>query len=445
MASPAEPPVRPRPRRRAQRGRVWLATFVLIGSLASGAIIGLAFSLSRLPDVGALKYYAPPETSEIFDRKGRLIAKIHDEENRSVVPLSQISPWLQKAVVVAEDERFWNHRGVDLRGLIRGTTADVRRRGHATGGSTLTQQLAKNLFLTPERRITRKIAEAYLSIQIEQRYAKAEILQFYLNQVYWGHNAYGCEAASQIYFGKHASALTLGEAAMLAGLIPGPELFSPYHDMRQAKHRQALVLQRMTELNVITPDEADAASRMPIKLSGMRHVYATPYFTSYVMRVLNERYGPNRVRKGGLRVTTTMDLDWQRFAEQLVREEVARLKWNRVSQGALVCVENETGEVRAIVGGMDYAKSQFNRATQAMRPPGSSFKPFVYLAAFANGMSPWTVEVDEPIGYPMADGSMWRPNNFDHSFRGAITLRAAIATPIWQATIPRKVMLVACR
>jgi penicillin-binding protein 1A len=414
----------PRPPRPA--GRFWLASLVLAGALGSGAVIGLAFSLSRLPDVGSLRYYAPAQTTEILDRKGRLIAKIHDEENRSVVPLGQISPWLQKAVIAAEDDRFWSHPGFDFKGLVRGATVDVRRRGYATGGSTLTQQLAKNLFLTSERSATRKLAELYLSLQIEQRYGKKQILELYLNQIFWGHNAYGCEAAAQTYFGKHASDLNLGEAALLAGLIPGPELYSPYHSEQRAKQRQETVLNRMLELGVISKDQADAAQDTPLVYGGFRHVYNAPYFTTHVLSVLNERYGQRRVREGGLRVTTTVDLDWQKSAEKLVNDEIGKLKWNHVSQGALVAIENATGAIRAMVGGTGYAKSQFNRATQAMRPPGSSFKPFVYLTGFANGLTPDTVMVDEPISYPMGDGSMWRPNNYDHIFRGALTIRRAL-------------------
>lgn len=446
QAEAAPPRVSRQPSRR-RIGRLMGAVAVLVGSLGAGAVIGLAFSLSRLPDVDALRHYAPAETSEIFDYKGRLIAKIHDEENRSVVHLGQISPWLQKAVVSAEDDRFWTHPGVDIRGLIRGTTADIRRRGHATGGSTLTQQLARNLFLTPERALSRKLAEAYLSIQIERRYAKNQILELYLNQVYWGHNAYGCEAASQMYFGKSSAQLNLAEAAMLAGIIPGPELFSPYHSLEKAKWRQSLVLNRMVELDVITPAEAEAAKAAPITLGGARRVYTAPYFTSYVLRILNERYGATRVREGGLRVTTTLDLDAQRHAEQLIRDELAKLKANRVTQGALVSIDNATGGIRALVGGVDFYQSQFNRATQALRPPGSSFKPFVYLTGFAEGYTPNSVEIDEPIEYPMVDGSMWRPNNYDHKFRGAITIRRAlersvnvVAIKILDTVTPKKVI-----
>jgi 1A family penicillin-binding protein len=433
----------PRPPRRA--GRFWLATFVLAGSLGSGALIGLAFSLSRLPDVGSLRYYAPAQTTEILDRKGRLIAKIHDEENRSVVPLGQISPWLQKAVIAAEDDRFWTHPGFDFKGLVRGATVDVRRRGHATGGSTLTQQLAKNLFLTSERSATRKLAELYLSLQIEQRYGKKQILELYLNQIFWGHNAYGCEAAAQTYFGKHASDLNLAESALLAGLIPGPELFSPYRSEKRAKGRQELVLARMLELGVITQDQADVARQTPLQFGGFRHVYNAPYFTTHVLAVLNERYGQRRVREGGLRVMTTVDLEWQKFAEKLVKDEIAKLKWNHVSQGAMVAIDNTTGGIMAMVGGTGYAQSQFNRATQAMRPPGSSFKPFVYLTGFANGMTPDTIMVDEPIRYPMGDGTTWSPNNYDHEFRGALSIRRAleksvniVAIKILEEVTPKK-------
>jgi penicillin-binding protein 1A len=452
LAKPAAGPARraapakePQPPRKA--GRFWLASFVLLGALGSGAVIGLTFSLSRLPDVGSLKYYAPAQTTEILDRKGRLIAKIHDEENRSVVPLGQISPWLQKAVIAAEDDRFWTHPGFDFKGLVRGATVDVRRRGYATGGSTLTQQLAKNLFLTSERSATRKLAELYLSLQIEQRYGKKQILELYLNQIFWGHNAYGCEAAAQTYFGKHASDLDLAESALLAGLIPGPELFSPYHSQSRARSRQSLVLHRMLELGLITKEQADAAAAAPLRVDGMRHVYNAPYFTTHVLSVLNERYGQRRVREGGLRVTTTVDLDWQYAAEKMVNDEISKLKWNHVSQGAMVAIDNATGGIRAMVGGTGYAKSQFNRATQAMRPPGSSFKPFVYLTGFANGLTPDSIEVDEPISYPMGDGPAWKPNNFDHTFRGALTIRRAleksvniVAVKIIDSVTPKRVI-----
>lgn len=407
--------------------RLVVMVCLLVGSSAGGAFMGLKSSLEKqLPDVSRLEFYAPVETTEILDAQGKVLYRMYGEENRRVIPLEDVPELVQKAVVTAEDARFYEHFGVDPMGLARALKINFDKGATLQGGSTITQQIIKNMFLTPERTIPRKLAEMWMAVKVEQRYSKAQILELYLNQVYWGHNAYGIEAAAQNYFGIPAKKLDLAQGALLAGILTGPELYSPYRASQKAKFRQKLTLNRMVETGLISQQEAEQAMAEPLKYPGIKKgVMRYPYFTSYVVSVLKHNYGDSEVFKRGLRVHTTLNTEWQRQGEKILKEHVAQHKRSRVSEAAMVAVENKTGFVRAIIGGTGFDQSQFNRAWQAQRQPGSAFKPFVYLTAFARGYEPDHIEVDEPIQYRYGS-HIWKPHNYDGSHSGAQTLQRAL-------------------
>lgn len=427
---PSPPPNRRERVRRAMGRLALFFTSVLVAGIL-GAFGGLAVTLSRLPDVTKLQHYVPHETTKIFDKDGHLLANVHGEENRVVLPLHDIPKSLQHAVIAMEDTDFYEHYGINPKGIGRALLVNVAEGQTVEGASTLTQQLAKNLFLEPAKTLPRKIAEAWLAIQIEHHYGKSQILEMYLNQVYWGHNAYGVEAAALNYFGKSSRKLTLAESAMLAGILRGPEYFSPYRNPKGATKLQRLVLERMLFAGFINKKQYENARKQELKHPGITsYAYKVPYFTAWMIQQLVERYGAERVMKGGLRVYTTLDLDLQVKAEQMVRDAVAKNSLYNIHQAALVAIEPKTGHVRAIVGGTDFKKTKFNRATQALRPPGSTFKPFVYLAALAAGYTPETEIDDEPISIPIGNGQVYSPNNYDYKFRGPITLRRALESSV---------------
>ncbi len=398
----------------------------LILSVAGGLATGAYFRLSTLPDVGKLQYYNAHERSEVVTLDGKVLTQIFGEENRKVLLLKDIPKHVSGAVLAIEDARFHEHTGVDLIGILRAVKANIDSNDTVQGGSTITQQVVKNLFFTPERTLARKAAEAVLSVQVDQKFSKDQILELYLNLIYWGHNAYGIEAASETFFGKSARYLKLHEAALLAGLIRGPEAFSPYRNYSIAKTRQILVLNKMAEHGYVTVAEAEAAKKEPIKLNGIRRGMQYPYFTSYVMHVLKQKFTETELETRGFRVYTTMDTQAQIHAEKVVKERLAKLANYNIQQGALVAIEPKTGYVRAMVGGVDFTKSKFNRAYQAQRQTGSSFKPIIYLTGFENGYTPSTVEVDGPTVYRMGPRSTWSPQNYGRSYSGPTTIYSAL-------------------
>ena len=403
---------------------------MLSSSVVAGGLVGLAVSFRNLPDVRVLRNYIPAETSYIYDVNGTLLDSIHDEFNRDVVTLNEISPDLKRAVLAIEDSHFYSHHGINPTSIGRALLSNLEEGRTVEGGSTLTMQLVKNLFLTPERAISRKVAEAVLALRLEQIFTKDQILEMYLNQVYWGHNNYGVETAAQSLFNKSASELNLAESAMMAGLIQAPEELSPFVDYRRAKQRQAVVLERMRVLNWITAEEAAAARQQPIRLGSIQSfdVSRSPYLTDAVVQELTERFGREAVLKGGMRVQTTFDLELQQIAEETVSDGFATLQRRGLNadQMALVAVDPRTHFVKAMVGGIDYQTSQYNRAIQALRQPGSAFKPFVYYAAFASGeYTPDSTVQDTPVTYP--DGyETYSPQNYDGSFGGAMSVRSAL-------------------
>lgn len=404
---------------------------MLTSSIVAGGLVGLATSFRNLPDVRVLRGYVPSETTYIYDVKGKELASLHGEANREVVKLDQISPVLKRAVLAMEDSHFYMHHGINPNSVGRALLINWEKNTVVEGGSTLTMQLVKNLFLKPERKFSRKIAEAVMAIRLEQIFTKDQILEMYLNQIYWGHNNYGIQTAAQSYFSKTADQLNLAESAMLAGLIQSPEEYSPFVNLKTAKERQAIVLNRMENLGWITTAEAEAARKQKLnigKLTSWR-TSKLPFITEAVVAELNERFGREAVLKGGMRVQTTIDTKFQEMAEQTVASSHANIRYRGLYAGqvALAAVDPRTHFVKALVGGVSYKKSQFNRAIQARRQPGSAFKPFVYYTAFASGKyGPSSTVMDTPVRY--RDGSGWySPRNYGGGYSGAMTVRTALA------------------
>ncbi len=414
-------------------GGTVLGITMIASAVVSGGLVGLAFSFRNLPDVRVLRNYVPAETSYIYDIKGRLLTSLHGEANREIATLDQISPHLKLAVVAIEDSNFYRHNGLNPYSIGRAALTNYKKGGVSEGASTLTMQLVKNLFLTRERTFSRKLAEAILAIRIEQVFSKDEILEMYLNNIYWGHNNYGIQTAAESYFNKSAAELNLAEAAVLAGLIQAPEQYSPFLNYGNTKRRQAQVLARMRTLNWITPEEEQAARKEPL-LVGKPTAWRrskSPFITEAVTRELEEIFGKEKLLQGGIRVQTTIDMNFQKMAEESVKESHKMLKsWGlRADQIALAAVDPRTHFVKALVGGVDYKSSQFNRAVQSRRQPGSSFKPFVYYAALASGKyTPGTTINDAPVTYRVP-GGVYRPQNYGgkEDFAGVMSLAKALS------------------
>ena len=413
-------------------GGTILGISMITSAVAAGGLVGLALSFRNLPDVRVLRNYVPAETSYVYDIKGRLLTSLHGEANRENATVEQMSPELKLAVVAIEDSNFYRHRGLNPYSIARAALANYEKGGVSEGASTITMQLVKNLFLTRERTFSRKLAEAILAIRVEQVFSKDEILEMYLNNIYWGHNNYGVQTAAESYFNKGADELNLAEAAVLAGLIQAPEQYSPFLNYGNTKQRQAAVLARMRTLNWITPEEEQAARKTPL-LVGKPTAWRkskSPFVTEAVTKELEERFGKEKVLRGGIRVQTTIDLDFQRMAEESIRESHAMLRrWGlRADQVALAAVDPRTHFVKALVGGVDYKSSQFNRAVQSRRQPGSSFKPFVYYTALASGnFSPGTIIDDAPISYRIP-GGIYKPQNYGgkEDFGGQMSLTTSL-------------------
>ncbi|WP_026099542.1 transglycosylase domain-containing protein [Prochlorothrix hollandica] len=419
-------------------GGTLLTAIMLSSALAAGILVGLANSFRNLPDVRVVQNYIPSETSYIYDMGGQVLSSMHDEANRKVVTLDNISPEMKRAVMAIEDSHFYQHLGINPSSVVRALVANLSQGGVVEGGSTLTMQLVKNLFLTPERFLSRKAAEAVLAVRMEQVLEKNEILELYLNQVYWGHNTYGVETAAQSYFGKSAKDLNLAEAAMMAGFIQAPEEYSPFdgnyelseEGLEIARWRQGVVLDRMVEVGWITPGEAKTARDTELKFGEVTSFSRSkmPYVTEAVLQELTTNFRQDEVLKGGMRIQTTIDPKMQQLAEQTISTWYPRIRQQGVQadQMSLVSIDPRTHFVKAMVGGVDYKTNQFNRATSALRQPGSAFKPFVYYAALATGKySPSSSIADSPVSYPDGD-ELYSPQNYDRSFMGSISLQTAL-------------------
>ncbi len=415
---------------------VQLTLFLLAISLTLTLGLGGAFYLFislDIPEIGSLKHYQPATASIIYDSAQQPITHV-SRENRTLVPLSAMPELLPQAFVAAEDSRFYQHSGVDAWSIIRALLHNIRSGERGQGGSTITQQVARALLLTPEKTYTRKIKEAILAYRIDTALSKEEILHIYLNQIYLGSSAHGVEAAAQIYFDKRVQDLNLAEIALLAGLPQAPSRYSPFRNFKLAKNRQLYVLNRMAEEGYITPTAAQKAFEKTLLWNPAKEgPLENNYFIEHVKAYVESKYGSEALLTGGLRIYTTLDQNMQKAANMAIKRGTA--KWAirqskhaaTLPQAALIAMEVKTGYVRAMVGGTDFGKSQFNRATQARRQPGSAFKPFIYAAALEKGMTPATMIVDEPIQFRGASSMQyWEPKNYNNKFEGPTSFRNAL-------------------
>jgi penicillin-binding protein 1A len=517
--------------------------FLLTISVITGVSVGGYFAFAKgIPSIAELKQYKPAPGTRIYADDDTLIGELKVEKG-IFVPLNRIPKQLIEAVIAVEDSRFWNHKGIDYIAIGRAVLKDILHAGLKEGGSTITQQLAKVVFLTPEKTFKRKVREVSLAIKMEKNLDKREILELYLNKIYFGHGAYGVEMASRVYFGKSVGELTLQEAAMIAALIKAPSTYSPYNNLTKSKERQETVLLRMEEEGYIKRYEREKAAKQPLYLSTLRRgMEANNYFIEYVRKYLEEKYGEETVYKGGLKVYTTLDRGMQAAAQKALQEGLRELdkrrgwrgpvehkddidikkeleskdvysaaiggwdditsglvlkvsateaviktrgiigklsiadaqwasnlldsktkktsvikgfnltkilrpgdivkvrikgakgKWASLAleqepevEGAVVAIEQRTGFIRTIIGGYDYAKSEFNRAIYAKRQPGSAFKPIIYAAAMDNGFTPASIINDEPVTYKGGPKGDWTPENYDHKYYGPTRLREALA------------------
>ncbi|GAB4280630.1 MAG: hypothetical protein Kow0056_15300 [Coriobacteriia bacterium] len=393
---------------------------VLLGVFAG---IGYAAVTRDLPDLDApLK--GRDETSHVYDRDGELIAEVFAEENRTRVPLAEIPPNLRNAVIATEDERFYEHPGVDVWGILRALWVDIRTRSAAQGGSTITQQYVVNAFVDRENTLTRKVKEAVLAYRLEKDYSKDEILEMYLNTIYFGHGAYSVETAAQTYFGKHVQDLNLAECATLAGVIKSPGAYSPYLDPEASKQRREVVLRQMLEQGYITDEEFEEARSAQIELAGLgRGGDKAPYFLEYVKSLLAEQFGEDALYRGGLEVHTTLDLDAQRAAEEAVGSILDR---EDDPSAALVAVDPATGDIVAMVGGRDYSTQQFNVAVQGRRQPGSAFKPFVLVTALEQGVPSERTYECGPVSIDVPGSGTWKVTGAYGGRKGPMRLREAV-------------------
>jgi penicillin-binding protein 1A len=387
--------------------------------------INITKATEVLPSQEEIKLYKINIPSVIYDRNNEIIAKLFTE-NRSIVELKEISPWVIMAVLAAEDKDFFSHSGISISGIARSIWADMQQilsgTGNVQGGSTITQQLARNLFLSQRKTFARKIKEIIISFRLENIYSKDEILEMYMNTIYFGRGAWGIETASRTYFGKPASELSIAESAMLTGLIPAPNKYNPITNYSASKIRQSYVLDRMKYLGMVSSSRVqDAKSEELI----FRHIpnkvqeyNRAPYFISWILfSELLPKYGREKVYGGGLEIYTTVDIRLQNKAQEIVA--------NMENQGAIAAVQPGTCEVLALVGGKDYNESKFNRATQAYRQPGSSFKPFIYGAAIEQGLRPSDHFIDGKIKFRTSNKE-WAPTNYDGKYYGEVTMLNAL-------------------
>jgi penicillin-binding protein 1A len=539
------------PLRRWLRGLLATVAFAgvfLLAALSTGAYLLYQHFTEVLPDINQLKSYQPSLITTVYADDETPVTQFF-VERRVLIPLDKIPAVLKEATLAVEDARFYTHEGVDFVGIARAAWSNIQAGEVVEGASTITQQVAKMLFLTHRKTVERKVREVILASRMEHLLTKDEILEIYLNQTYYGHGAYGVEAAANVYFGKHVSDLTLDEATLIAGLPKAPTAYSPYNAPDRALRRRTHVLHRMVETGNITPEEEEQAQAASLRLRPRQEMTVrAPYFIEHVRRYLEEQYGSTLLYRGGMRVYTTLNLSLQEAAEASLRhglikndqrrgyrgplghlnlsrgeqidwEKLRQIPWPEeqsslallsrrvkgvvvgvderrvqvrweggegiipleamlwayppnhdidsekrrlrrpgdalkmgdviladitepaaqgkkaqlvlaqepIVQGALVAVEPHTGYIRALVGGYDFSRSQFNRATQAVRQPGSAFKPIIYATALQKGISPVRVMVDAPIVHEQSDGKIWKPSNYDGNFWGSITLAEALA------------------
>ncbi|MCC6963044.1 MAG: PBP1A family penicillin-binding protein [candidate division Zixibacteria bacterium] len=431
---------------------------VLVAVLVFGVLVGVGLALTykdELPSIEEIYNIEPPVVTTIYDIHGEVLQKFH-YENRTLVPYSKIPPHLIHALVATEDDGFYRHWGVDWRGFMRAVFRNLFAGFGSAGGSTITQQLSRMLFYNREMSLERKIKEALTAIKIERTYSKNEILEMYLNTYYYGHGAYGIETASRAYFNKSAENLKIEESALLVAILNAPARYSPINHPDRALGRRNYVLSRMTAEGYLQASLADSLKQLPLDLNlALDNTGQAPYFTEMVRQYLVDKYGEDTFYGGGLAVYTTLDAGLQRVVESSLKIQVdslqrrmqSRKRYNdpeftvpqydstgkltgyayKEVQGAFVAIDNRTGDLMTLVGGKDFAKWKFNRAVQAQRQPGSSFKPFVYMAAIAGGFHPCDILYDTPIALTIPGSDVWSPKNFDGEFLGAMTMRKGLA------------------
>lgn len=419
------------PRRRAKKAKKAgpLRRIRLFIALCLVVFAGLGFgyifaAYQSLPAVG--NNMRPAVSSQVFDSHGRLITTLHSDQNRLPIDINKVPQNLQNAFIAAEDNRFYEHIGIDPIGIFRAIFANLTNRGIAQGGSTITQQLAKNAFLSQEQTLKRKIQEAMLALKIEHKYSKKEILEMYMNQIYFGQGAYGIQTAAKTYFNKDVNELTLTQCAMLAGLPKSPNYYSPFNNLNEAKKRKNVVLDQMVKYGYVSAAEAEDAKNQDLGLSKSHQSkeadeYAS--FIDYVSQQVAKKYGDDALYKEGLKIYTTMDVDKQHAAVRAMRNlpnNYTDENGLTQPQAAIVSIDPKTGHILAMVGGR--GQDSFNRASMAVRQPGSAFKPFVYLTALQHDMTPDTTMNDQPVTY----GS-WSPKNAGGSYSGTMTLSDALA------------------
>ncbi len=403
------------------------------------------FYRDELPPTSELRNFTLRTGSEVFDRNGRMIY-LFAFEKRKLVSIRELPPYLIDALIVTEDKNFYTHFGIDIKALFRALIVDMSKMEFRQGGSTITQQMARNMFLTLDKNVSRKIKEWILALRIERSFTKDEILEIYFNKIFFGGQFYGVETASLNYFGKHARDLTLPEAATLVGMIQRPNFYHPVKHPERTKARRDFVLEQMHKSRKITQEELQIAKDTPLDSDRTAvKQYPSDYFIETIRTYLEGRYGTDRLFEGGLRIYTTLDYDLSVYADSLMNAHLTQIenryryphKFSDIGagkfdirtnylQGGLVVMENKTGHVRAIIGGRSFTHSKFNRMTQARRQPGSSVKPIYYTIALEKGYTPATVVNDGPITFRSFGGKSWSPRNYCGGFYGYRRLRQAI-------------------
>jgi penicillin-binding protein 1A len=417
-----------------QRLLIYLLLLVLLGIVVGGGyLVVLLVQVSKLlPSREQIANLKPYVGTRILSQDGVVLATL-THERRELAKMSEFPKQLIDAVVAIEDSQFYQHRGISPRALFRAVWVNLREGRYAQGGSTITMQLARNAFLTQKKTFHRKIQEALLALQIEQHLTKEQIMETYLNEVYFGSGAYGAKTAARVYFNKPLHKLTLAECALLAGVIRRPSAYSPHENPELALRRRDRVLERMRMLGFINEQEYQEAKREPVRVVPLRRQgisFKAPYFVFHVLKQLMEDYGEDQIYREGLTVETTLNWQMQQAAEQALREGLAKYGRGSATQGAIIAIDPQTGFIRAMVGGVDFRKSQYNATTQGRRQPGSAFKPIVYCAAIDRELlTPDSRIVDAPVSYPSYP-KPYRPKNADGRYRGSVTVRQAIAYSI---------------
>jgi penicillin-binding protein 1A len=421
--------------------KIGVATCILIG-----IIVGIFwFYRDELPPMSELRNYTMRSGSEVYDRNGKMIY-LFAFERRKLVSLHELPPYLIDALIATEDKYFYSHFGIDLIGNIRAILIDIIRMDFSQGASTITQQMARNMFLTLDKKVSRKIKEIILALRIERNFTKDEILEIYFNKIFFGGQIYGIETASLYYFGKHAMDLTLPEAALLVGIIQRPNYYDPRRHADRAIERRNFVLSNMLKQKKISQAEYDAAIKASIspEQTALKH-YASDYFIETIRQYLEKKYGTEKLFEGSLRIYTTLDYNLSNYADSVLNAHLSRIenargygtKLKSVSpnqsdivtaylQGGLVLMENKTGYVRAMIGGRSFTHSKFNRMTLAKRQPGSAVKPIYYTVAVEKGYTPATVINDMPIIFYDNTGKEWKPQNYSREYYGLNRMRTAI-------------------